>query len=517
MTNIGAELARMKKDIERLQRAARLSYASLDDTALEVRDGTGSVRALVGQQGDGTTAVNIINGPVPPAPSAPVVAPALAALTVTWDGTFAAAVAAPLDWMRCEVHVGATPGFTPDQSTLRDTIETPQGGMVTIPLPYTEWYVKLRSRTSSGTASAATTAVSGTPRKAATADLTAGIITADLIAVDALTGKNITGGTVTGATLQTATSGQRVKVIPSNSVGIPAVQLYSGASTETAPGELVASVINTGHPRPYAALWAPTVAATNTSASLQLTSGGGASNDQGEWDLSTGNGSGGLTRFYAYASDGGPNPGQITATIYDPAGSGTTAELSLYGTVLDWTDANNQGFTYTSDPSFGPVGLHVAGDVTIGGITQGRGYAAFQARSTTTGTASTSTEPIALTQTGVVIKKGRAYRISVRGLAQNNTASTGVRIRVRKTNATGAIWLDTFTVTTPNAGANYQYNNENVVINDSGADITTTLVMTWTSVAGGNSTLNAGLGFYTAFEVVDIGSATNFSTAQSVT
>src|ERR1044071_7137653 len=143
MPDVGTVLARLEKRLAAVERASRLSSASLDNTSLQVRDDSGSLRALVGQQGDGTTAINIVNGPTPPTPTAPVVAPALAALTVTWDGTFANAVASPMDWMRCEVHDGATSGFTPDQTTLRDTIETPQGGMVTIPLPSTEWWGKL--------------------------------------------------------------------------------------------------------------------------------------------------------------------------------------------------------------------------------------------------------------------------------------------------------------------------------------------------------------------------------------
>lgn len=237
--DIGQKIASIERQLAELQRSARLSSAALDNTSLEVRDDSGSLRGLVGQQGDGTTAINIVNGPTPPAPTAPTVEPALAALTVTWDGTFADAVAAPLDWMRCEVHIGPTADFTPSQGTLRDTIETPQGGMVTIPLPYTEWHVKLRSRTSSGAVSTPTPAVAGTPRKAETADLTAGIITADLIAVDALTGKTITGGTVTGATVRTAATGARV-------VLDTAMRLYNPAGEPLA--EAVPDAASLGYP-----------------------------------------------------------------------------------------------------------------------------------------------------------------------------------------------------------------------------------------------------------------------------
>ena len=231
--DIGSKLAQLERRLAAVEHASRLSSASIDDTSIEVRDGTGGLRALVGQQADGTTAVNVVNGPTPPTPSAPTVEPALAALAVTWDGTFSDALAAPLDWMRCEVHVGPVSGFTPDQGTLRDTIETTQGGTVTIPLPYTEWHIKLRSRTSAGVAGPATAAVSETPRKAEAADITAGAITADAIAVDALTGKTITGGTITGALIQTDTTGQRVTI---NEASANKIIVYD--ATGRAVGEL---------------------------------------------------------------------------------------------------------------------------------------------------------------------------------------------------------------------------------------------------------------------------------------
>ncbi|MFD8516609.1 hypothetical protein ACFV27_37395 [Streptomyces antimycoticus] len=231
--NIGAELADIKKRLARIERGSRLASASIENTAVRVYDDSGSLRAIVGQQADGTTAVNVTNGPVPPTPSAPTVSPELAALKVTWDGTFTDAQAAPLDWMRVEVHVGATSGFTPDQSTLRDTIETPQGGSVIIPLPYTEWWVRMRCRTTSGAAGPATAGVAGTPRQAGAADIVAGAITADKLDAAAITGKTITGGTVTGATIQTAASGARVTLDTAMKVYNSAGDLLAQAVPDT--------------------------------------------------------------------------------------------------------------------------------------------------------------------------------------------------------------------------------------------------------------------------------------------
>lgn len=134
--NLATEVAQLRRRIAQIEKGQRLSHgASIEDAAIEVRDDTGSLRAIVGQQSDGTSGVNVVNGPPPPTPTNPTVEPALAALTVSWDGTFIDGAVAPLDWMRCEVHVGPTAAFTPDQGTLRDTIETAQGARSPSPCP----------------------------------------------------------------------------------------------------------------------------------------------------------------------------------------------------------------------------------------------------------------------------------------------------------------------------------------------------------------------------------------------
>ncbi|MFM9373282.1 hypothetical protein [Streptomyces sp. Da 82-17] len=234
--SIPHEIQALKRQVDQIKKGQRIAHgASIENAAVEVRDDTGSLRTIVGLQADGTSGVNVVNGPTPPAPSLPVVESALAALTVTWDGTFADAQVAPLDWRRVEVHVGPTADYVPEQGTLRDTIETAQGGTVTVPLPYTEWHVKLRSRSASGAVSAATPAVAGTPRKAEAADITAGAITADAIAVDALTGKTITGGSITGALIQTAAPGAGAR-ITMNEGDTNKILVYDSAGT--AVGEL---------------------------------------------------------------------------------------------------------------------------------------------------------------------------------------------------------------------------------------------------------------------------------------
>ncbi|MFF8250074.1 hypothetical protein [Streptomyces griseus] len=194
--DIGRKLAALEKAVKELQRASRLSSASLDDAALVVRDGTGSLRGIVGQQGDGTTAVTIVNGPPPPQPSAPLVLSVIGGVAASWDGLFTDGVL-PLDWSRVEVHASEDSGFTPTAVTLQSTIETAQGATVIV---HTDdpVYVRLVARSTSGTASApsAQTGPYG-PEPVVAADLLDGTVTTLKLADDAVTAAKVAASAVT--------------------------------------------------------------------------------------------------------------------------------------------------------------------------------------------------------------------------------------------------------------------------------------------------------------------------------
>lgn len=236
MTDIGAALARIEKRLDRVERAARLSYASLDDTALEVRDGGGSLRAMVGQQGDGTTAVNIVNGPPPPQPSTPIAASVLGGVTASWDGQFADGTVMPLDWSRIEVHAAAATGFTPDATTLRSTIETAQGATVVIPTD-TPVYVCLVARSTSGTPSLPSVQAGPLgPAPVVATDILDGIVTTVKLANNAVTSTKLAA-----AAVDTAALAQGAVTI--NALGGPAsdlaAQRYVDAMTDPAAWTLL--------------------------------------------------------------------------------------------------------------------------------------------------------------------------------------------------------------------------------------------------------------------------------------
>lgn len=255
--NIGAEIAALKTRLERLERGSKLASASLEDTALQVYDGAGSLRTIVGLQSDGTSGVNVVNGGPPPTPSTPTVAPALGGLAVGWDGTNADGSPLPLDWTRLEVHASAEADFEATPDTLQATMETPQGAISYIPVTGPT-YVRILARNTSGTASQPTpavgpytpTSVAGeigigeivatmisdgavtTPKLFAnavtTAKLAAGSVDAVALKADAITGKTITGGTVTGALVQTAATGDRITL---NEANANKVLVYDAAVT----------------------------------------------------------------------------------------------------------------------------------------------------------------------------------------------------------------------------------------------------------------------------------------------
>lgn len=194
--DIGRKLAQIEQRLAAMERQSRLGSASIDDTAIEVRDADGSLRALVGQQADGTTAVNVVNGPPPPKPTAPIVTSVLGGVAVSWDGLFADGAVVPLDWARTEVHASPTGGFTPTAATLTSTIETAQGATVVVPTD-DPLYIRLVARSTSGTASDPSDQAGPTgPAAVVASDILDGIVTEVKLANDAVTAAKIAAAAV---------------------------------------------------------------------------------------------------------------------------------------------------------------------------------------------------------------------------------------------------------------------------------------------------------------------------------
>lgn len=196
LDELGRKLRALEARLDRAEASARLSHASIDNTSVQVRDGSGGLRGLIGVQADGTTAVNVVNGPPPPQPSPPAVASVLGGVSAGWDGTFTGGAVLPLDWSRTEVHASTTDAFAPTAATLCDTIETAQGATIVVPTN-DPVYVRLVARSTSGTASAPSDTVGPVAKSQVVADdVKDGIVTTVKLAEDAVTAANLAPGAV---------------------------------------------------------------------------------------------------------------------------------------------------------------------------------------------------------------------------------------------------------------------------------------------------------------------------------
>jgi len=194
--DIGQKIQSIDARLAKVERSARLSHAAIDNTSLVVKDGSGGLRGIIGVQADGTTAVNIVNGSAPPAPSAPALASILGGVNASWDGTFTGGAVVPLDWARVEVHASTLTSFTPSPSTLIGTVETAQGGSVVIPTQVAV-YVCLLARNTSGTASSPSAIVGPLGPSPVVADgILDGIVTTVKLADDAVTKAKVAVGAI---------------------------------------------------------------------------------------------------------------------------------------------------------------------------------------------------------------------------------------------------------------------------------------------------------------------------------
>ncbi|MER5642043.1 hypothetical protein ABT095_34540 [Kitasatospora sp. NPDC002227] len=238
MSTPTGQLVRRIADLERivaeLARSSRLSHSSVDDGALTVTS-DGRLRAVIGQQPDGTTAVTIVNGPPPPPPTTPSALPALGGVAVTWDGGFLDGQVCPLDFARVEVHAGLTADITPSPATLVATIESPQGGRVLVPtsVPITALLV---ARSTSGKASASSGKASAGPAKVVADEVLAGIIGELQLADKAVTEAKVAAGAIDSAAITDA-------AVTATKIGQAAVVAGKLAADSVTPGTVAADTI----------------------------------------------------------------------------------------------------------------------------------------------------------------------------------------------------------------------------------------------------------------------------------
>ncbi|MFF7586761.1 hypothetical protein ACFZCK_04610 [Kitasatospora purpeofusca] len=234
LDELAARIAALEEAAREQRRSSTLAYSSIDDGALTVTS-AGKLRAVIGQQPDGTTAVNLVNGPVPAVPSKPTAAPTLGGVRVTWDGKFADGSPGPMDLVRVEVHAAPAPGTPPSPATLITTIDTPQGGTVTVPATAPVW-VALVARTTSGRASAPSATATAGPAVVVAQEVMAGIIGDLQLAAGAVTAAKVAAGAIDDRAIAEA-------AVTAAKIGQDAVTLGKIAQNAVTAGAVAADAI----------------------------------------------------------------------------------------------------------------------------------------------------------------------------------------------------------------------------------------------------------------------------------
>lgn len=137
----------------------------------------------------------------------------------------------------------------------------------------------------------------------------------------------------------------------------------------------------------------------------------------------------------------------------------------------------------------------------------------------TANTSGATSETVWVTTGAVTFKSDRAYRVTLKALVQGNSADKAT-LRVRKTDASGSVYLDTFHQNIAVTGSNTLIYASNICTNTTGSDVTATaLVGTFqrSSGTGGNVLIAASSTHSAYVEVQDIGPASDYATATAIT
>lgn len=158
---LARELASLRTQVRALSLTPQLAFSSIEGGAVNSYDPDGTLGASVGELPDGTQGVIVVNQKPPPAPSKPRLSTLPHGIVIRWDGANEdGSEDQPLDWSRLEIHISTEEDFDPLPSTLKATVETPQGGTFTFIAgeEYDDaaeglFYVRFLARNTSGKAS----------------------------------------------------------------------------------------------------------------------------------------------------------------------------------------------------------------------------------------------------------------------------------------------------------------------------------------------------------------------------
>lgn len=151
---LAAEIAGLRKEVRAATTTQQLGYSSIENGGrILIKDSAGREVMDIGGNPDGSFGATPRIGPTPPQPTAPLLVPTPAGITVRWDGEYLDSLMTPDDFSRVEVHLSDDPEFTALSAVdLVGTIESPRGGDVVVTKldPETTYYVVLVARNTAG-------------------------------------------------------------------------------------------------------------------------------------------------------------------------------------------------------------------------------------------------------------------------------------------------------------------------------------------------------------------------------
>jgi hypothetical protein len=230
--------------------------------------------------------------------------------------------------------------------------------------------------------------------------------------------------------------------------------------------------------------------------------------------IAAGGGSAGIS--FAPPTSGGATwqTGGINAIVSNVFGT-NTAELAISGPY------NNAHSSHPTISMFGSSDTsssnridlttqqtNVSGLLAVGGTDVGQGIQS-QVSINANVSGLTTTETVLMTIPSMTFTNGRAYRVTLWGLAQSTTASTYFLYKLRKGSAStsGTVYKDQMRVPVlGTASTNSAVSLTVLLVNNSGADITT--AVTWTgSCAAGTGIFAASAGNLATATIEDVGLA----------
>jgi hypothetical protein len=177
-------------------RAAQLKNSSITNGGVNIYDGDGRLRGVVGRNPDGTYAPTSTNNPdPPPVPASPIVTPALASLIVRHNGETQSGVQFPSDFSHLNIYYALEQN--PDEWTNGGSLLKLPDELPIAPLEYTSYLVAVTAVNLSGKESEKSVPSSGSPNQVVPNDLIEDIL-ADLeLSAGQVTEASIAAGAVT--------------------------------------------------------------------------------------------------------------------------------------------------------------------------------------------------------------------------------------------------------------------------------------------------------------------------------